>query len=366
MLKIVSLNIIWIFILVSCGPNYSSDQLVEEPTQIDDANTLLSYLNNKERSNRDNPSYYYHRANVRFQTGLIKEAVDDIEKAIKLNDEQAGYYELKARLMMERDSYSRALSAALKAQELGSRGPQTYIAMANAWAALKNYPRALEAVETALSLLPLDVDLYYLKAKIFGQQGKQVEANSVLLQVLDINPEFYPAMYDLVEYSIANQDIDAAYFYINKLKNIPGQGDKADLTYSRLLYSQGKYDSAALMINRLSGNPLYRTRVYQLLGNIKFSTYQYDSSIYFARRLLELDSLNRNAFLLNARAFERKRFYQKSRENYEKLLAMDSTDQLVREELAKLDRKVAYLRKLEQERSQRPQLIPLKPRDIKN
>ena len=351
---------------MACTPDYSGDRLVDEPTGTEDTQTLLSYLNNKERANSDNPSFYYHRANVRLQRGMITEAVEDIDKAIGLNGEQARYYELKSRLMMERGSYTRALSSALKAQELGSRGPQTYIAMANAWASLENNTKALEALETAIALLPLDVDLYYLKSGILRNIGEKEESRKMLLKALAIDPGYSPALVDLTEMALEEDNLDLVNELISSLRKLDGLKPDADYLEAQLLVAGNDLDSASTILHELKNESTYRSRSMQMLGEIKLQRREYDSALYFARRLLELDSTYRAAYLINARSYDRKRFYQKSRENYQILLDMDSTDQLVQDELAKLDRKVAYLRKLEKERQERPQLIPLKPREITN
>lgn len=92
----------------------------------------------------------------------------------------------------------------------------------------------------------------------------------------------------------------------------------------------------------------------KLLADYYYQLNRYDSAIYFVNQ----SGWNETAAgqLIIARAYDKKRNYSNSKEAYNQILAMDRAEyreiqEIAREELDKLNRKVAYLQKIRRERA---------------
>lgn len=92
----------------------------------------------------------------------------------------------------------------------------------------------------------------------------------------------------------------------------------------------------------------------QLLADYYYQLKKYDSAVYYVN---ESDWNSRpRGKLIKARAYNKKRMYSNSKEEYNQILAMDSVkyrkiQEIASKELDKLSRKVAYLQKIRREKA---------------
>jgi tetratricopeptide (TPR) repeat protein len=196
--------------------------------------------------------------------------------------------------------------------------------------------------------------------------GKTQLAERSLRNSLRLNPQFTEGVYSLVGFFSEQGKFDSAFLVLESISGVETETKNIKRLKSSLYLEKGELDSASMILNHLKLDPEFRLEAYLDLGQIKYQTYQFDSALYFSGKVQQMDSLNMDGLVLAARSYDRKRFFQKALEEYERAIEIDSTNQLVREELNKLKRKVAYLRKLEKERSEVPEVVPLKRKEISN
>ncbi|HRR27417.1 MAG TPA: tetratricopeptide repeat protein, partial [Acidobacteriota bacterium] len=169
----------------------------------------------------NNPNVYYSAALAYIQMNRMDEAVEQLDKAIELDPNQQAFTELKGRIGQIQEARA---EAALKAkvatvQSLNQEGkhaeaiekakesleevgddlkPTLWAEMANAYMALKDYPQAVAAYTKYLELKgePVDQGLFELGQR-FVRAGNQEQAKLVFEKVLEVNPAYAEAYYQL-------------------------------------------------------------------------------------------------------------------------------------------------------------------------
>lgn len=134
---------------------------------------------------------YGNRANYRRSMGMIKEAMEDYEKAIGLQP-SAETYNSRARLFFDygnsRDTLMRALSDYNKAIEMDPDNPEFFANRGATHARLGDYPKSLEDLSKALELNPANENAYLNRSVLYYNTGQFDLALADMEAYLKYNP----------------------------------------------------------------------------------------------------------------------------------------------------------------------------------
>lgn len=191
--------------------------------------TALDKLDEMAELQPTNPSVYYNQALALIQMNRLPEASEKLDKAIELAPEQQAFKDLKNRIgqvikareaaalkakvatvqtLYQEKKYEEAITKAKEAMEVVPDDLKTILwgEMANAYLALENYDEAVVAYQKYLELTgkPVAEGLYDL-AQQLSRKGKQKEAAAIYQKVLEVNPDFADAYYELGMYAFYEQ-----------------------------------------------------------------------------------------------------------------------------------------------------------------
>ena len=149
------------------------------------------------------------------------------------------------------------------------------------------------------------------------------------------------------------------------------QEQKGDLslnfTQAQLYRETQKYDSALGILHNLRRYDTSDFRLFHETGMIYWQKRWYDSALYYSERTTALNAQYLPALLTQARVYDRRTYYSKSKEIYESIMAIDSTFVPAKEELEKLNGKIAYLQLVRnRERNAGLRLLTPKPTNQDN
>ena len=207
------------------------------------------------------------------------------------------------------------------------------------------------ALRQAERFQQLDPDNYrslLLKGKILFAQSDTLQALQVLNSAFDMyrhDDELNLILLDLLLHQadsaayqrVYNRIVNDHYGWLMKL---------GALKYSHGLIRESNEDFTKI----LTRDDQNLQAVLHLSRNY-FELAEYDSSIVFSTKALQLDSLAQSARLTLARSLDKKYEYNRAIGQYEILVAADSTYDNAVEELNTLYRKVAYLERLKEKQS---------------
>jgi tetratricopeptide (TPR) repeat protein len=250
------------------------------------------------------------------------------------------------------------------AGERGVRSFEIYKDMAKAYYMTGKFKLADHYLKRALQLDSKDWELYFIKAETAELLGDSLSTYVNYEQAYDLHPSdtVFNRMFD---YAMEQENMKRAARYISKdYIRHPGSPDllyRAGNYFSR----SGRLDTTFYLYHKVMVMEPGRVRSYDGLASSFYDQARYDSALFYVGRALEIDSTALDSHLIRARTLAKKYYYGDARKEYLYIIEMDSTHTIARDELKKLDRKVAYLRSLKkyEKRKEDVKMIkPLKPK----
>ncbi len=205
-------------------------------------------------------TYFYEfcrlKAKLLIIMGKKEEALNVIEKVIKLNPEIDDVYYFKMIILATSNEFGEALLQISKALQLNPREPTYYISKSRILHELKREDSALKTINKAIQLDSNDPYSYHFKAKILISKNKLNEALKTVDKGFKLFPDYLKflemrnlILHQLGRYSEAMDGIDNALEVGAKYSGI--YYEKA-----QVLESLNKYDVALDTINNaLEKNP---------------------------------------------------------------------------------------------------------------
>lgn len=230
---------------------------IDVATKAKDFEKALGYLGELVKLRPDDARVYYTMSYMLAQTKQIDEAVEKIDKAIELKPDEQDFQNLKKQLVTiqanqaARAKANEARAKVAEVQELNKDGKsQEAITRAEAvlpevpkelqsalWAEITNahirlgqYPQAVDAYTNVLELdqKPVAPGLYKLGEQ-FVRKGQQEPASAVFEKVLELDPNYAEAYYQLgMYYFYEKQDKAKAKELLEKYLTLGKDKDNLD------------------------------------------------------------------------------------------------------------------------------------------
>lgn len=367
-MKIYYYLIIGVLIFSSCDKQYSRHPLHEAPEESAVyQQAALKALNEMIEDHPDNPDAYFKKAQLHLQSEEYEQALLNSRKAIGLDGQNPHYYELLAEVHYAQKDTEQAENNAMKAISLaenkGLRAIEAYRLLSVLAFEAEATEKAIDYINQAISLAPYRGEIYFQRGKIYLQAGDTTEALSNMNRALEdpeTAPQFYSEMAEL--YKLTRQ-YDKALLLLDKQQQSMPESKGPAFRKAALLTEMDRTDEALAILRRLVREDTTFVQGYYQLGLTKYTGSRYDSALYFADRALQLDADNKEAMLLKGRIYDKRGKFYSARNEFQKILELDPEYKLAEEELRKVQRKIAYLRRLkEQKQQQEADSVPAEPK----
>jgi tetratricopeptide (TPR) repeat protein len=331
--------------LVACD-RYSKDRIIENEG-ITEAEEMLDYLNDLLSGDPKNPQILFKRAQVYFDHGDTRRSLIDIQKALELKPTDPDFHLLHSRILDKRDDAENCLAAALQAEQRGLRNYELYRILAVNYLKLDDAENAKRSIERLLNF-NINGENLSLKGDIFLQLKDTLGAIKSYEQAISRNQELSRPYKELYQINKARNKPVKAETYIDQYLIFNSDNTEFLIFKANLLRGRKVYDSA-LLYYKLANVMNQEKNFLVDFGNLYFAMSEFDSSLMLARKVIGIDSQYVDAKLLAARSLNKLRSYTDAKEVYESILKYDSTMQIAAAELDILNRKVAYLWRLQKQ-----------------
>lgn len=326
---------------------HSKDALHQTDITVKAAN-VLEYLKEVSEKEPRNHVVHYQLAKVHFDEGQYRQALTNIRQAIEFQEDNAEYYFLGGKIYQKLEEPEEAVKALLVAENLGKKSQELYYIVAQEYLRLGEPVKAREAIDQ-LTNLNKSAEAYTLKGNIMLALGDTLQAMNNYERAVTLDKAYPDAYIALADIHIERKNEAEAYKNVNALLEIDPNNKGFLERKGELLMRSGELDSAKAIFLRIANERHHYLDYYQL-SNVYYLQRAYDSAQYMAQKAFELNEDFLEAQIQVARSLDKKRRYQEAIEVYKTILATDSTYNLAITELDNLQRKVAYLWRLEQQR----------------
>ncbi|MCC7331849.1 MAG: tetratricopeptide repeat protein [Flavobacteriales bacterium] len=200
-------------------------------------------INEELKNNPNNPTLYIKRARAYQKFKQSDLAVEDIDRAIKLDSLVPEYYLLKAELQKEIGNYADAKRTLDKCLMMDNQNIQARIELG--WIAfiIQNYEQAIEYADAALRLNVYAAEAYYLKGMIFYEQNDSSKAISSFITATEQEADYYEAYIQLGLLHINQPNTLAKEYFKNALRIKPTSSE-ALYNYGYTCQIRGEYPEA--------------------------------------------------------------------------------------------------------------------------
>lgn len=315
--------------VTSCAPAAISETETKKTDSLELAlNDLeLKSVNVQLRQDPENAPLYNKRAQVYRRLKLYEEAENDAKRAIRMDSTNADYRitlvdiyfsENKTRLAKDEleyttKKYPESINAHLKLAEL--------------FFIVRQYQKAIDAVNTALKLDEHNAMGYFIKGSVYRESGDTARAITSLQTAVEQDNRFADAYFDLGLLHAARKNPLAFDYYRSVLEILPG--DKKTL-YARahLLQQMGKLEEATKEYTQLTAKDNSCAECFYNLGAIAMDVKQdYKSAIEQFTKAIASDGAYSDAYYFRGQCYIKTGDKEAARADFKMCLQLNPQDE---------------------------------------
>ncbi len=338
------------FLVLSCQNEKKNDTKIppklsksKEQSQKDAINYLSDIISN----GIDVESNYFKRARINFDIESFQAAFDDINMAIRENQNDSDYFLLRGKINLELKNIDNALQDAERAEALAQTSAELYTLLADIYQIKKSYGKSAAYLNQAIKMAPYNGHIYYVRAMILVNQGDTVAGISNLKEAMHLNPRLIRAYEKATEFNLAKNNIYEALainnLAINRFPNKP-----------ELFYNKGEiyrkiavYDTAIINYQKaIQLNPKYVPAL-KNLSQTAISIRAYNDAIVALNNLMTINKDDIATINMLGYAYEKLGNFEKAKLFYRNTLTKFPTNEDARYGMYRIQqRENAYLQGL--------------------
>jgi len=333
--KILILFFIAGLIFTSCNSSTKRNE-----NKIETELTEIEILNNKINSNPDNAEYYNDRALYFVYNKKDNDALNDIKKAIQLDETNADYYITLSDIYLYQGKVTNCLDAINKALELDTDKAKIYLKLAEVNLILKEYQKTHENIEKSLEFEPINPVAFFVSGYSFLEEGDTNLAIRNFQEAVSQDQDYLDAFYYLGLIFSAKNDKLAVEYLNNALRIEP---DNVEVLYILGLFFQENEDSEKAI-------EIY-DRILKIDDNNKFANYnkayiklvyleKFEDAINDFSKAIESDPTYSDAYYNRGYCYELMNDFENSTKDYQKTLSLTPNHEKAIKALNRIDKKI--------------------------
>lgn len=276
----------------------------------------------------------------------------EIDACLATFENNAELYELVSDYYLTKGNIEEALLYTTKAEGRGANSAEFFKKKANVYMALGDYGLAIDYLNKAVHVNRNDPDIYLLKGEVYIKLEDSISALKYKEQAFVHDSSRHDIAFDLAHIYASTNRNDEANLLADYLVKQSYRQEELNFLKVKILRKEDRQSEAnqklALMLGEGEINAGEQLVVYFMQKNM------YDSAIYYSTDILHRDSLNLSALGAKALSFDHKGYFTSALMYYNQMLAIDSLNKEAIEGVRKVNGKIAYLRKLREQREAIP------------
>jgi tetratricopeptide (TPR) repeat protein len=260
------------------------------------SNTLrLEALNKALIRFQNDERLYKMRAHTYDELNQLQNAIDDAEKAIKLDSTNAENYFYVADLCMKKPYMTGAIGAMHHLLKVLPGNKTAFERLGKYYFLVKEYENSIKYLNSALKLDPNDAEALFYKGYDYKESGNAKMATLHFQKVIEVKPDYLQAYLQLGLLSADANDPKAVSYFSSALQMDPG--NKGAL-YARGMYYQ-QHDSIKLalkdymtFIHKDSSSELINYAV----AYCNYLLKNYNQALHYFDRAIQINSIYEQAY----------------------------------------------------------------------
>lgn len=280
----------------------------------------LAILDNKIHHKQNDARLYAQRGEVFIELGRLSEAINDLSRATRLDDDNAAYYQLLADAYMRIGNIDRCYETLTKASELKPDDKAIILKMGEAAYYHNDLDRALVHLTQVTENDPNNRTALFMKSFIYLDRGDTASAVVLLDKICGLYPDFAPAFEHLGSIYASRKSALALEYYSTALKLDP---ENTSVRYGLAMYFQstGDFEQAEKYYKEILDRDENDANAWHNRGYIQLFHYSdYELAIDYFTHALTCDSTHVASLVNRGVAYELLNDNRKAREDYQHAL----------------------------------------------
>jgi len=311
-----------------------SKQIVSETNE--NPYPVLDSLSKEIVKDPNNSNNYYRRGLYFFNENELDDAIADMKRAIIADSTVSEYYFQLGNLYYQNKYYKKAFEAYQKTVELENDHVGAILELSRLELVLKNYQLALDMVNKALKIDPMNPNGYHIKGFIYLDAGDTTKAVSSFRTAIEVNPDFYESYVMLGKIFASKNHSFAGNYYDQALRIKP---HSIEALYDKGVYLQDieNYTEAYSIYDTIIAVDSTSYFAYYNRGYIMLvSDSSYNGAIREFEKSIKYYPYYYQAYYNIGLCYENMDDYDKAREYYQKSLDLNKQYDLAAKGLGRL------------------------------
>jgi tetratricopeptide (TPR) repeat protein len=197
----------------------------------------LNLLDAEIKKNPGNPNLYHERAKELLNVAKYDDALKDMYYATNLDSFNTDYYFTIADIYIEKADGPKAVLALEKAVSIAPERADLKVEVGRYCLYMKDYKKSILYLDEALKKDVFNADAYFLKGILYKEQKNEAKAISNFQTCIEQEPKYADAYVQLGMLYASNKNDLAIQYFDNALKADP---TATDAIYQKALYIQNK------------------------------------------------------------------------------------------------------------------------------
>ncbi len=325
-----------ILMMISCGENRKSS----EATAVEANDTIsdeLARLNALVEANPSGIPAYLERARFFARSGMENEALQDVNKALSLNENDPEVYAGLSDVYMYTGKMQRSLDALKKAVELNPRAGKYDVMMARLYLTMSDYKQTFNALREGLRKDPDNAEAFFISGLANEEMGDTLKAIDSYQMAVAKNQDHYDALKQLGILMSIRKDRLAIDYLRNAARVKPGSPDP--LYILGMFYQDNEDPDKALAVYEeiLMVDPSFTFAHYNKGYIFLVFKEMYPEAVEAFSKAIELNPDYADAWYNRGYAHELMGNVSSARSDYERVLRMKTNDDKAIRGLNRLD-----------------------------
>ncbi|MBX3163348.1 MAG: tetratricopeptide repeat protein [Bacteroidetes bacterium] len=322
-------NFLFLLVLVSCLFCCKNNEA--EKADLERADSLSIKLNSPELKavnkelleNPNSADLYVKRGRVYLSLHELEEAINDANRAIKIDSTKADYFMLLVDAYFSQNKTRQAKDELEKIEKKFPDNTEALMKLGELFYIVRQYQKGIDYINKALKIDEHIAKGYFLKGKIYSESGDTNRAISSLVTATEQDNAYEDAFYDLGIMYAARKNPLALEYYQSALRINPNNNE-AKYARAKFLQDIGKIDEAVKEYEALISENKTCENCYYNLGAIYLNLKQDNKkALDYFTKAIELNPSYIQAYFARGYTYSKLKDKENAKADYKMCLKIE-------------------------------------------
>lgn len=289
--------------------------------------------------------YYYRRAVLWLENKNYIRALQDINQVLKLDKSKSKYFFVQAQILEALKNYPEALTAAQTAEKNGLKQVDLYLLLARLYYQTQQPIQTVLYLNKVKTILPKKPEVYYYQGLLSNAIADTLLTIQHMNKAIAVQPTYIEAYKFLFRLKQKYEQPYQALAILKRAMEHPVLRQDAELNqfYGEVLLQLEEKETAMNWYEKAFALDTMRWEAAYSLGKFHLEEKHYELGVSYLEKALKTNATIKGAAYLVGLVYDyHLKDFSKAKQAYEKALAAEPTNTVIADLVKKMDKRIAY------------------------